>query len=280
VLQNTIEEQHIMAAADDAQFSLANLPLGIATTTNKAISQHQNVPGIVTRLQGFVYFLSAMQRNDLFGPDTLTPEISDALQQQTLNHLASLGRVAHRQVRSAIQDILRTTADNPSSISPQLAACRVLIDDVTMHLPVTVGDFSDFSCSVDHALNAGEAVVGIRKLPPGFLHFPIGYGGRSSSIMVSGGDVLRPWGHFTDKRGGAEAEEVVFAPSRAVDFELEVACVVGKPSQPGRLVPASEAAEHIFGFVLLNDWSGKWTVRCALAAAQTGSTCTLVEVVR
>jgi fumarylacetoacetase len=243
-----------MSAADDAQFSLANLPLGIATTINRAISQHQTVPGIVTRLHGFVYFLSAMRQNGVFGHDILTSEINDALQQQTLNRLASLGRGAHRQVRNAIQGILRTVADDASSVSPQLAACRVPISDVIMHLPVTIGDFSDFSCSVDHALNAGEAVVGVRKLPPGFLHFPIGYGGRSSSIMVSGGDVLRPWGHF--KQSGIEAE-VVFAPSRAVDFELEVACVVGKPSEPGRLVPASEAAEHIFGFVLLNDWSGK-----------------------
>ncbi|KPI35043.1 Fumarylacetoacetase [Cyphellophora attinorum] len=243
-----------MAAADSAQFSLANLPLGIATTTNKAISQHQNVPGIVTRLHDYVYFLSAMQQNGLFGHDTLTSEIKDAIQQRTLNGLASLGRRAHRQVRNAMQSILRATTEEPSSISPQLAACRVPISDVIMHLPVTIGDFSDFSCSVDHALNAGEAVVGIRKLPPGFLHFPIGYGGRSSSIMVSGGDVLRPWGHF---KQGSTVAEVVFAPSRAVDFELEVACVVGKPSEPGRLVPASEAAEHIFGFVLLNDWSAR-----------------------
>jgi fumarylacetoacetase len=120
-----------------------------------------------------------------------------------------------------------------------------------MHLPVSVGDFSDFSCSVDHALNAGEAVLGTRDLPPGFLHFPIGYGGRSSSIAVSGNEVIRPNGHF--KANG----EVIFGPSRAVDFELEVACVIGRPST-GKPITAEEADEHIFGFVLLNDWSGKF----------------------
>ena len=74
--------------------------------------------------------------------------------------------------------------DEQSDVREKLAACAVPISDVVYHLPVTVGDFSDFSCSRDHVLNAGEAVQGVRQLPPGFLHFPVGYGGRSSSILA------------------------------------------------------------------------------------------------
>lgn len=119
-----------------------------------------------------------------------------------------------------------------------------------MHLPVDIGDFSDFSCSLDHVLNAGEAAMGVRSEPPGFRHFPIGYGGRASSIVPSGESIPRPLGQFRSPEG------VCFGPSKAVDFELEVACVIGKPSAMGTPVPADEAEDHIFGFVLLNDWSG------------------------
>lgn len=119
-----------------------------------------------------------------------------------------------------------------------------------MHLPVDTGDFSDFSCSLDHVLNAGEAATGVRAEPPGFRYFPIGYGGRTSSIVASGQKILRPLGQYRTPSG------VSFGASKAVDFELEVACVVGRPSNMGIPVSAEDAEEHIFGLVLLNDWSG------------------------
>lgn len=241
-----------MADNDDAQFTLANVPLGVATTCDQTIQGHESTPGIVTRLHGHVYFLSALRQRGFFDSHCLTPEIDAAVQQPTLNALAALGRSAHREIRTALQTILS------GEMTDKLSACRVTVVNAIMHLPVLIGDFTDFSCSVNHALNAGEAVTGNRALPPGFLHFPIGYGGRSSSIVVSGGEILRPWGHFRQARGTNGAEpEVVYAPSRATDFELEVACVVGKPATPGRMVKAEEAGEHVFGFVLLNDWSGE-----------------------
>lgn len=124
------------------------------------------------------------------------------------------------------------------------------------HLPIQPQDFSDFSCSKDHVLNAGEAVLGKRELPPGFLHFPVGYAGRCSSIVPSGTVIRRPRGQFRSKKG--DSGSVVFEASKAVDFELEVACVVGRGSEMGRPVKIEEADEHLFGFVLLNDWSGEF----------------------
>ena len=91
-----------------------------------------------------------------------------------------------------------------------------------------------------------------RFLPPGFLHFPIGYSGRTSSIVVSGTPIVRPKGQFRDTTG-----DVVYGASEQLDYELELACIVGKPSKWGTSVPIKDAEEHIFGLVLLNDWSGK-----------------------
>jgi len=120
-----------------------------------------------------------------------------------------------------------------------------------MHLPVKVEAFTDFSCSKEHVLNAGEAVFNKREMPPGFLHFPVGYAGRASSIVVSGTPIRRPHGQFRSNG------EVIFGPSQAVDYELEVGCVIGKPSKLGDRVSLEDAEDHIFGLVLINDWSGK-----------------------
>jgi fumarylacetoacetase len=125
------------------------------------------------------------------------------------------------------------------------------VSEVEMHLPVRVGDFSDFSSAKDHVLNAGEAVFGVRSLPAGFSHFPLAYAGRSSSIVPSGTNIRRPRGQFRSGDG------VEYGVSKDMDYELEVACVIGRPSQFGEPVPIDDADEHIFGFLLLNDWSGK-----------------------
>ena len=124
-----------------------------------------------------------------------------------------------------------------------------------MYMPVHVGDFTDFSCSAEHVVNAGEAVFGERKMPPGFPHFPLGYGGRSSSIVVSGNPVKRPLGQYRSK---TEKGKVVFGPCQDLDYELELGCIIGKSAKMGEIVTAAQADDHIFGVVLLNDWSGEY----------------------
>lgn len=127
------------------------------------------------------------------------------------------------------------------------------IQHVTMHLPIRVSEFTDFSCSKDHVLNASEVMTGTRKAPPGFLHFPVGYAGRSSSIIVSGTPIRRPLGQYRDGNTG----NVIYGPTRQLDYELEIACIVGQPLPYGSSITAVDAEDHIFGLVLLNDWSGK-----------------------
>lgn len=124
-----------------------------------------------------------------------------------------------------------------------------------MTLPVNVGDFSDFLCGKDHYQNFMESTQGKKSLPPNFLHWPIGYTGKSASIVPTGYTVPRPWGLF---KRPEDPQTLVFGTTEQMDFELEFACVIGKPSKQGEPVKIADADEHIFGFVLLNDWSGKF----------------------
>jgi fumarylacetoacetase len=126
------------------------------------------------------------------------------------------------------------------------------LQDVELHLPIQVAGFTDFSCSKEHVLNAGEAVFGERFLPPGFLHVPTGYSGTASTIVVSGTPIERPYGIYRAGEGKVE-----FGPTKAMDYELEFAAIVGKPTKMGDRVKLEDADDHIFGLVLLNDWSGK-----------------------
>jgi fumarylacetoacetase len=164
-----------------------------------------------------------------------------------LNGFAALPKPSQREVRARLQHIL----DPGNGISIPSTATES-IQHVAMHLPIRVSEFTDFSCSKDHVLNAGEAITKTRKLPPGFLHFPVGYAGRSSSIIVSGTPLRRPLGQYRDENTG----NVIYGPTRQLDYELEIACIIGEPLLYGGIITAADAEDHIFGLVLLNDWSG------------------------
>lgn len=166
-----------------------------------------------------------------------------------LNDFAALPRSIHQQARAALQSLFK----DPLASFP--AGCTVELKDVTMHLPVMSGDFTDFSCSKDHVLNAGEAIQKKRCLPPGFLHFPIGYSGRTSSIVVSGTSFARPKGQFRDAQGS-----IKYGPTEQLDYELELACIIGKPTKLGETVASKDADNHVFGYVLMNDWSGRFAM--------------------
>ena len=126
--------------------------------------------------------------------------------------------------------------------------------EATLHLPFRVSEFTDFYASYHHAHNVGTMFRGAENaLPPNWLHMPIGYNGRASSVVVSGTDVTRPMGQLKP----ADADMPVFGPSQRFDFELEMGVVVGQPSAMGRRLSVAEADEAIFGYVLLNDWSAR-----------------------
>ncbi|KAI8715260.1 Fumarylacetoacetase [Fusarium sp. LHS14.1] len=224
-------------------FSDENIPFGIAS------SDKHHDPQAVTRLGNTVLFLADLQDNGLFGD---LPK--NVFKQSTLNEFAALPRSKSVEVRKKIQDVFRQ-----GGIEGFLSTAQEDVSLVTMHLPVEIKDFSDFSCSLEHVTNAGRIVVGSTKPPPSFFKFPIGYQGRTSSIVVSGTDIERPRGQFRDKSVTDPLSEkaVIYGSSKQVDYEVELAAIVGKPLPMKQKLKAKDAEEHIFGFVILNDWSAR-----------------------
>jgi fumarylacetoacetase len=134
------------------------------------------------------------------------------------------------------------------------AGPRVALADATMHLPFEVADYVDFYSSLEHATNLGRLFrPDAEPLLPNWRWLPVGYHGRAGTVVVSGAEVRRPSGQVKLP----DADAPVYGPTRRLDFELELGFVVGVPSRPGEPVPAERFAEHVFGVVLVNDWSAR-----------------------
>jgi fumarylacetoacetase len=171
-----------------------------------------------------------------------------------LNPFLALGRAAWAEARTRISRLLRQ--DEPALRDDTALRAQALLplEEVEMLLPAEVGDYTDFYSSREHASNVGAMFRGPDKaLMPNWLHLPVAYHGRASSVVVSGTDLHRPCGQ--SKPEGAAAP--VFGPSRSLDFELETAVLVGPGNALGQPIPTAAAAEHLFGMVLLNDWSAR-----------------------
>ena len=166
----------------------------------------------------------------------------------TLNPLAAAGRTAW----SALRKLLSETLSNPK-LAKKYAQHLLPIKRAELFLPVTIGDYSDFYTGIYHAQNAGRMFRPDNPLLPNYHWVPIGYHGRSSSVVVSGTPVIRPNGQT--KAPDAPAPRV--GPSRRLDFELELGFVIGPGTRLGKTLPISKASEHIFGVTLFNDWSAR-----------------------
>jgi fumarylacetoacetase len=172
----------------------------------------------------------------------------------TLNAFMALGRAAWGEVRATISRLLRIDEPTLRDDGALREYALVPMAEVEMLLPADVGDYTDFYSSREHATNVGTMLRGPDKaLMPNWLHLPVAYHGRASSVVVSGTDVRRPRGQSNPDQGPAPT----FGPSRSLDFELEMAAFVGPGNELGRPVPVGEAGEHLFGMVLLNDWSAR-----------------------
>jgi len=157
-----------------------------------------------------------------------------------------------RAARLLIHGLLRES--EPTLRDDEVLRGRALLpaDSVTMGLPVAIRDFTDFFSSKEHATNIGQMFRGSEdSLTPNWLNLPIAYHGRASSLVVSGTDIIRPWGQVMS----ADGETTKFIPSDLLDFELEMGFFVGHPTRQGESVIAADAMDHIFGMVLVNDWS-------------------------
>lgn len=166
------------------------------------------------------------------------------------NAFMAAGPAVWDRFRALLQAMLAEGSAQQSQVEPHLRPQA----GATLHLPFQVAEFTDFYASYHHASNVGIMFRGPENaLPPNWLHMPIGYNGRASSVVVSGAEVTRPVGQLK----APDAEAPVFAPSQRFDFELEMGAVVGQPSAYGKPLTMAEADAAIFGFVLLNDWSAR-----------------------
>ena len=172
----------------------------------------------------------------------------------SLNTFMALGPKMWSRTRARISELLRY--DNPELRDNDHLRKRALVPmaETRLHLPIAVAGYTDFYSSKEHATNVGVMFRGKdNALQPNWLHMPIGYNGRASTVVVSGTKVRRPRGQLKPPN----AESPSFGPCKRLDFELEMGVVVGQPSPMGEILTEAQAEDMIFGFVLLNDWSAR-----------------------
>ncbi len=228
-----------------SHFSIQNLPYGAYKSESGAVC-------LCSAIGNYIIDLFVLDEEDLFDGPLLSHEF--AFQHDTLNHFMSLGRPAWREARETLQHLLahdtETLRDNP-----ELRA-RVFkpMDEVELVMPVQIGDYTDFYSSEQHAKNVGCLFRDPENaLMPNWKHLPVGYHGRASSIVLSGTDVRRPKGQILPNNKTTP----VFSESQKLDFELEVGFLTGPGNDLGTPISVDEAENHIFGLVLVNDWSAR-----------------------
>ena len=210
---------------DDPGFGVGHLPYGVFSTPGSP-------PRVGVRVHGHVLDLAPALQEPVFAAPALNPFLAQ-------------DRPFWDRTRERLTDLL-TTPGRADAARPHLYP----LADVTLHLPFEVADYVDFYASLEHASNLGRMFRPDEEpLKPNWRHLPVGYHGRSGSVVVAGTPVVRPRGQLP---GGP-----VFAPTGKLDIEAELGFVVGAPSTPGVPVPPSAFADHVFGVVLLNDWSAR-----------------------
>ncbi len=212
-------------------FGIENLPFGV-------FRRPGHEPRVGVAYQDQVLALAVLAETGLL------PGLGTVFRRPSLNAFLDLGRSAWDETRGRLQQVI-TDDDLP-------AAARVPLSDVELLLPVEIGDYVDFFSSIHHATNVGRLFrPDVEPLFPNWRHLPVGYHGRAGTVVVSGTPIIRPRGQrLTDG-------EVVYGPSRSLDFELEVGFIAGPGNPLGAAIEPDRVADHIFGIVLLNDWSAR-----------------------
>ncbi|XP_061185436.1 fumarylacetoacetase-like [Saccostrea echinata] len=229
----------------DSDFPLQNLPYGVFSTADNPTHR------IGVAIGNQVLDLSVI-RHLFTGPALLNHQ--DVFAETTLNSFMGLGCAAWTEARSTLQRLLSN--QEPLLCNNKDLRFRAFVpqSEAIMHLPARIGDYTDFYSSKNHAFNVGCMFRGPENaLMPNWKHLPVGYHGRASSVVVSGTPVRRPNGQTRPD----ESQPPVFGPCKLFDFELEMAFFVGPGNQLGEPISIDKAEEHIFGMVLMNDWSAR-----------------------
>lgn len=241
---NNPDRKSWISTNKNTDFPIQNLPFGVFMTQEDLIT-------IGTRIGDTAIDLYAMHQmgylNDMELP-------SDVFLQDTLNDFITLGRPTWRKVRNRVAEIFDVENDLLQKNSEHQSHILFPVDTVQMLMPVFTQDYTDFYSSKEHAMNVGIMFRGKENaLMPNWVHMPIGYHGRSSSIIVSGENIHRPKGQTMP----ADADKTVFGPCKALDIELEMAFITTDGKAIGESISVNEAEDYIFGMVLFNDWSAR-----------------------
>ena len=221
--------------AAGSTYDVDNLPYGVFSTAES------DAPRVGVRIGDFVLDAAPVAPGEML-------EIAHAFEAPTLNPIMAAGRPTWTSLRTWFTHLL-TDESARDLVEPNL----IPVDRITLHQPFDVADYVDFYCSLQHATNVGRIFrPDGEALLPNWRHLPVGYHGRAGTVVVSGTPVIRPHG----QRKPADSDVPVFGPSQRLDIEAEVGFVVGAPAGSGRLA-ADDAPDHVFGVVLLNDWSAR-----------------------
>lgn len=234
-----------------SHFSLANIPFGIIT------SQGKTTPRPAVAIGDHCLDLADFANGHGFSEIDVDTSV---FSQPTLNAFAALGRPVHRSVREYLQKIFAEDTSYPQTLKdnqPLRESCLLRRDAVTMHMPMAIGDYTDFYAGKNHAYQVGVMLRGpANALQPNYTHLPVGYHSRASSVVISGTPITRPNGQILENPT-AEPKIPSFSACKRLDIELELGAFLCKDNKMGSPVPLSEAADSIFGLVLLNDWSAR-----------------------
>lgn len=236
----SFDKKSWVAGSENTEFPIQNIPFGIFSTAAKS-------PRLGTAIGNKVLDIHQLAVSGLLDLDTKTTE------NDSLNDFISLGKTITNKIRLDIAHLL----DIENNTLKNRADLEMFFDEmneVKMHLPVKIGDYTDFYSSRQHATNVGIMFRDpANALLPNWLHIPVGYHGRASSIVVSGTNFHRPKGQTKP----VETEPPIFGESKRMDFELEVGFVIGKKTELGQPINISNAEDHIFGLFLFNDLSAR-----------------------
>jgi fumarylacetoacetase len=229
--------------APASDFPIQNLPYGVFS------SKDGLAPRVGIAIGDYVLDLWELEQDSRLDVGPL-----GVFSQPSLNAFMALGPKVWSKTRARISELLRS--DHPELRDNRELRARALVPmaDVKLHMPFTVSGYTDFYSSKEHATNVGVMFRGKNNaLQPNWLHMPIGYNGRASTVVVSGTKVRRPRGQLKPPT----SEVPSFGPCKRLDFELEMGVVVGQASPMGEMLTEKQAEEMIFGFVILNDWSAR-----------------------
>ncbi|MFC2113834.1 fumarylacetoacetase [Bacteroidota bacterium] len=228
-------------------FPIQNLPFGI-------IKPKGLEPRVATRIGDYAIDLQAMAELGYLDELGLTIDNIHALTKSRLNDFIALGREVVRLVRNRVSEVFDYNSHLLRTIDAHIALIVYPMKDVEMQMPVDIGDYTDFYSSKEHATNVGTMFRDPQNaLLPNWKHIPVGYHGRSSSIIISDAAIHRPKGQVKLNN----EDPPVLAPTKMLDFELEMAFIIGKSTELGERVKAGNAEEYIFGMVIFNDLSAR-----------------------